>query len=321
MIPAAFDYQRPASLDEALKIIAADDGAKVLAGGMSLLPLLKLRLASADRLVDIGRLTELRGVRDLPDGGYEVGALTTYAEHRWPARSCRAVADAVEHIGDVQVRNRGTVGGAIAHATRPRTCRPWPSRSTTASVLRSRRGERVVPLDGFFEGAVHDGDGAGRAARRDPPRAAAGRCRRCVPEAGSNPRPATRSSACRGRRRVGRRVDQPRPGRADRRRRRRRTGPRPSRRHWSAATGRPKRSRRRPTTRPTARRSTATSTPIASTGPRMAAVYTRRAIEARARALAAATQRWKPPACSVDSHHAGPAASRRAWQGPSSPVI
>ncbi len=151
MIPAAFDYQRPASLDEALKIIAADDGAKVLAGGQSLLPLLKLRIASADRLVDIGRLTELRGLRDLPDGGYEVGALTTYADIL-EGTALSWVADAVEHIGDVQVRNRGTVGGSIAHCD-PSSDLPAVALALDYSaVLRSSRGERVVALDGFFEG-------------------------------------------------------------------------------------------------------------------------------------------------------------------------
>lgn len=151
MIPAAFDYQRPASLDEALKIIAADDGAKVLAGGQSLLPLLKLRIATADRLVDIGRLTELRGLRDLPDGGYEVGALTTYADIL-ASTKLSWVADAVEHIGDVQVRNRGTVGGSIAHCD-PSSDLPAVALALDYSaVLRSGRGERVVALDGFFEG-------------------------------------------------------------------------------------------------------------------------------------------------------------------------
>jgi carbon-monoxide dehydrogenase medium subunit len=151
VIPAAFDYQRPASVDEALRAISGGD-AKVLAGGQSLLPLLKMRLASADMLVDIGRLAELRGMRDLPDGGYEVGALTTYAEVI-DGTALSWVAAAVEDIGDVQVRNRGTVGGSIAH------CDPASDLPAIAlaldynAVLRSVRGERVEPLDGFFEGA------------------------------------------------------------------------------------------------------------------------------------------------------------------------
>jgi carbon-monoxide dehydrogenase medium subunit len=153
VIPAAFGYQRPASLDEALNAISnADSGAKVLAGGMSLLPLLKLRLASAETLVDIGRLTELKGTRALPDGGYEMGALATYAEII-DATSLGWAAEALEGIGDVQVRNRGTVGGSIAHADPASDAPAIALALDYSAVLRSRRGERVVPLDGFFVGA------------------------------------------------------------------------------------------------------------------------------------------------------------------------
>ena len=79
MIPNTFDYQRASSLDEALGLVGSP-GTKVIAGGMSLLPLMKLRLANPERLVDIGRLAELRGVRQLDDGRLAVGALTTYSE-------------------------------------------------------------------------------------------------------------------------------------------------------------------------------------------------------------------------------------------------
>ena len=150
MIPAAFDYQRPASVDEALRAISGGD-AKVLAGGQSLLPLLKMRLASADMLVDIGRLAELRGMHELPDGGYEVGALTTYADVI-AETSLAWVAAAVEDIGDVQVRNRGTVGGSIAHSDPASDLPAIGLALDYSAVLRSVRGERGVPLDGFFEG-------------------------------------------------------------------------------------------------------------------------------------------------------------------------
>src|SRR5207247_3665710 len=79
MIPNAFDYQRASSLDEALGLVGTP-GTKMIAGGMSLLPLMKLRLANPDKLVDIGRLKELKGVRRLPDGRLAIGALTTYSE-------------------------------------------------------------------------------------------------------------------------------------------------------------------------------------------------------------------------------------------------
>lgn len=156
MIPAAFAYQRPASLDEALRIIASDSGAKVLAGGQSLLPLLKLRLASAETLIDIGRLKELKGVQATPGGGFEMGALTTYAE-ALETTSLPYARDCLSGIGDVQVRNRGTIGGAIAHAD-PASDAPALALALDYSVvLRSQRGERVVPLDGFLEGPFQTG--------------------------------------------------------------------------------------------------------------------------------------------------------------------
>ena len=152
MIPAAFDYQRPASVDEALRILAsAGGGTKVIAGGQSLLPLLKMRLASADTLVDIGRLPELKAFAPTADGGYEIGALATYAD-MIGATKLGWVAEAIEQIGDVQVRNRGTVAGSLAHCD-PASDAPAVCLALDYSVvLRSQRGERVVPTDEFFEG-------------------------------------------------------------------------------------------------------------------------------------------------------------------------
>jgi carbon-monoxide dehydrogenase medium subunit len=153
VIPAAFAYQRPASIEEALRIIGSDPGAKVLAGGQSLLPLLKLRLGSAETLVDIGRLPGLSGVRQLDDGRLAIGALTTYAELlESPAKHYGLLRDALPHIGDVQVRNLGTVGGAVAHCD-PASDLPACLLALDAElVLRSSKGERTVPVDGFFEG-------------------------------------------------------------------------------------------------------------------------------------------------------------------------
>ena len=151
MIPAAFDYRRATSLDDAIGALAGGD-AKVLAGGMSLLPLMKLRLAQPAKLVDIGRLDELKRLGPTADGGYEIGALVTYSQVM-EATALDFARDCIAHIGDVQVRNRGTVGGSIAHAD-PASDAPALALALDYSVvLRSQRGERVVPVDGFFQGA------------------------------------------------------------------------------------------------------------------------------------------------------------------------
>jgi carbon-monoxide dehydrogenase medium subunit len=158
VIPAAFDYQRPASIEEALRILGSDPDAKVLAGGQSLLPLLKLRLASADTLVDIGRLPGLKGVRRLDDGRIAIGALTTYAELLdSPVKDYGLIGDALPQIGDLQVRNRGTIGGSIAHAD-PASDMPACLLALDAElVIRSASGERTTAVDGFFEGAFTTG--------------------------------------------------------------------------------------------------------------------------------------------------------------------
>ncbi len=151
MIPAAFEYQRASSIDDALGALAGGD-AKVIAGGMSILPLMKLRLAQPARLVDIGHLSELKGSKATGDGGWEVGALTTYAE-ALEATNLDFTRDCINGIGDVQVRNRGTVGGAISHADPASDLPALLLALDYSAVLRSSRGERTVPLDGFFKGA------------------------------------------------------------------------------------------------------------------------------------------------------------------------
>lgn len=149
MIPAAFDYARPASLEEALADLAVHgDETKVLAGGQSLLPLMKLRLARPARLLDVGRLRELHGVRALDGGGLAVGAATTYHELLVePAiMGLALMADVLPRIADLQVRNRGTIGGAVAHAD-PAADLPAVLLALEAQVVvRSARGERTLAM-------------------------------------------------------------------------------------------------------------------------------------------------------------------------------
>ena len=150
MIPAPFAYERASSVEEALELLrAGDPETRVIAGGQSLLPLMKLRLARPERLIDIGRLEELRGVRRLADGRLAIAALTTYAELlAAPAAMAYAlVADALPTIGDVQVRNRGTIGGAVAHADPASDLSAVLLALDTELVVRSaERGERVIAM-------------------------------------------------------------------------------------------------------------------------------------------------------------------------------
>lgn len=151
MIPAAFAYERPATLDDALGALAADGDAKVMAGGQSLLQLMKLRLARPEKLIDIGRLSELKGHGPTDDGGYRLGALTTYADVL-ASTKLDFVRECVAGIGDLQVRNLGTLGGAISHAD-PVADAPALALALDYHLdLRSKRGARTVPVDGFFKG-------------------------------------------------------------------------------------------------------------------------------------------------------------------------
>jgi aerobic carbon-monoxide dehydrogenase medium subunit len=119
VIPTRFDYERPESVSDAVALLRKHgDGARVLAGGHSLLPMMKLRLAAPDVLVDIGRISGLDGIRE-QDGGLAIGALTRHAQvaaSDLVAKRCPVLASAAAGIGDMQVRARGTIGGSLANA-------------------------------------------------------------------------------------------------------------------------------------------------------------------------------------------------------------
>ena len=119
MIPAAFEYARPTSIDEALQAIAeGGDDVKILAGGQSLIPVMRLRLAAPETVVDLSRVTELRGVRDDGDA-IVIGAMATHHDVMTDPlvlQHAPLIAEATETVADRQVRARGTFGGALAHA-------------------------------------------------------------------------------------------------------------------------------------------------------------------------------------------------------------
>ncbi len=155
MKASAFGYARVAGVDQALEILSVQgEQAKLLAGGQSLLPAMNLRLVSPQMVVDIGELAELRGIS--VDGGIlRIGALTRHVEllnSREVAACAPLLIDAVKHIGHPAIRNRGTLGGSLAHAD-PAAELPACMLALEATVItRSRSGERRVAAADFFKG-------------------------------------------------------------------------------------------------------------------------------------------------------------------------
>lgn len=165
MIPASFDYVAPTSVAEALRALAeGGDDVKVLGGGQSLLPILRMRLNTPATLVDLGRIEELKGVRDEGDH-VVVGAMTTYAAvlaSDLVRDHARLLADAVAEVADPQVRHRGTIGGALVHAD-PAGDVGAPALALDAElVIAGAEGERTVAVADFFrdlfETAVGEGE-------------------------------------------------------------------------------------------------------------------------------------------------------------------
>jgi len=153
MFPASFGYVAAHSVEEALQLLTEHgEGAKLLAGGHSLIPAMKLRLSSPRTLIDLGTVTGLRGVR-MDGNTLMIGALTVHtdvASAELVRKHLPGLADAASVIGDVQVRNRGTIGGSVAHAD-PGADFPVILTALNASfILQSTSGSRTVAADGFF---------------------------------------------------------------------------------------------------------------------------------------------------------------------------
>ena len=153
MIPTEFDYKAPATLDEAVALLASDlDGAKVLAGGHSLIPAMKLRLAQPQLLVDIARIKSLAYIREEGDN-ILIGATTTHYQLESSdllKTICPLLTDCARSIGDVQVRNKGTIGGSIAHSD---PAGDWPAAVLALDaelVLVGTNGERTEKAEDFF---------------------------------------------------------------------------------------------------------------------------------------------------------------------------
>ena len=154
MIPTTFDYSRATSLDDALaKLAAANGQGKLLAGGHSLIPLMKLRLSEPKARIDIARITELSGIRQ-KGNQIEIGATTTHHEVSASALlqdACPVVSECAGDIGDPQVRNRGTIGGSLAHAD-PSADYPAVVLALDADIdVRGPNGGRTIKASAFFQ--------------------------------------------------------------------------------------------------------------------------------------------------------------------------
>ena len=153
MYAASFDYYRPKNLKQAVQLLRKHKDAKILAGGHSLLPAMKLRVSSPSALIDIGRIKGLSGVK-ASARSVQLGAMTTHAtiaSSKALRKACPVLADAAAQIGDTQVRNRGTIGGSLAHAD------PAADFPTVLVALGGKltatgsRGKRQIPAEKFFK--------------------------------------------------------------------------------------------------------------------------------------------------------------------------
>jgi carbon-monoxide dehydrogenase medium subunit len=152
MFPSKFEYYAPTTVKEAVALLSEHPDAKVLAGGHSLLPAMKLRLANPEVLVDVGRIPGLNAIKAGADG-MTIGALTTHAmvaASQEAALQCAALPEAAALIGDLQVRNRGTIGGSLAHAD-PGADYPAVMLALGAEMKAvGPKGERTIKADDFF---------------------------------------------------------------------------------------------------------------------------------------------------------------------------
>jgi carbon-monoxide dehydrogenase medium subunit len=153
MYPASFDYKRPATVDEAVALLTEHgDDAKVLAGGHSLIPAMKLRLARPKVVVDIGRIANLSYIREAGNS-IAIGAMTTHTEiasSKLLQDKCPLLPETASHIGDVQVRNMGTIGGSLAHAD-PAADYPAAILALEAEIdVAGPKGKRTIRAEGFF---------------------------------------------------------------------------------------------------------------------------------------------------------------------------
>jgi carbon-monoxide dehydrogenase medium subunit len=156
-------YAKPSSLAEALELLAADDGARALAGGQTLINVMKARAGSPDTLVDLAGLDELKGIELAGDGTLEIGAMTTYSEivASSEARARPILGEVCAQIADVQVRNRGTIGGNVCTNDPTNHLPPLLAALGAEFTIRGASGERTISSEDFFLGVYFTAVGTG----------------------------------------------------------------------------------------------------------------------------------------------------------------
>jgi aerobic carbon-monoxide dehydrogenase medium subunit len=163
MLLREVEYARPASVDEAVRLLGEHDGARALAGGQTLINVMKARAASPDVLVDLNGLDELKGIELGADGTLDVGAMTTCAEivESAEARARPILGEVCAQIADVQVRNRGTIGGNVCSNDPTNHLPPLMVALGATMTIRGPDGERAVPAGDFFLGVYMTAAGPG----------------------------------------------------------------------------------------------------------------------------------------------------------------
>jgi aerobic carbon-monoxide dehydrogenase medium subunit len=163
MLLREVEYARPASVQEALRLLGANDGARALAGGQTLINVMKARAASPDVLVDLAGIGELRGIELRADGTLELGAMTTYSDiiGSAEARARPILGEVCSQIADVQVRNRGTIGGNVCSNDPTNHLPPLLVAIGALMTIVGPEGERAVPAKDFFLGVYMTAAGPG----------------------------------------------------------------------------------------------------------------------------------------------------------------
>jgi aerobic carbon-monoxide dehydrogenase medium subunit len=163
MLLREVEYARPASVGDAVRLLAEHDGARALAGGQTLVNVMKARAASPDVLIDLNGLDELKAIELGSDGTLEIGAMTTYTEivESAEARARPILGEVCAQIADVQVRNRGTIGGNVCSNDPTNHLPPLMVALGATMTIRGREGERTVPAEAFFLGVYMTAAGPG----------------------------------------------------------------------------------------------------------------------------------------------------------------